>query len=490
METLSRRVIRGGLWVTALNLTGHLLGAVRLLILARLLSPHDFGLVGAAVVTISLFEPLGIGINLALIPRRDEGRELFDTAWTLGLIRGGLVSALLAVFAPAVGRFVGSQEVAAIVRVMALVPLIRGLTNVGVVEFRKELTLRPYYLLHTSGVVAELCVAVPLALWLANAWALVGGWLAHVVVQVAMSYRLHSYRPALSLKWTHVRELLGYGRWIFGSLTIGWIITNGGHAVVGRLLGVQPLGLYHMAWRIAFLPTTEITGIIGNVTVAAYAKLQDTRTRVRLAYLRVLTAVALVTVPIAAGFGLYGADLVRLLLGSPWISIAVLVRILAVAALFRAIGTTAAPVLQGLDRPRLQTFSEFAELGVLVSLLVPLTLSMGPAGAAGAANAGALCGAAGSLWFVSRLLGIRPGQLVPILGSPLLACLPFVVLRGWVLGPPDTLLGLAGAILISGVLYLAALVVLDRLGLCDLDPVIPSRVRAWRLLRIWGRSRG
>src|SRR5688572_4011442 len=139
METLSRRVIRGGMWVTALNLTGHLLGAARLLVLARLLSPHDFGLVGMAIVAISLFDSVTIGLYLALIQRQDTSRELYDTAWTIGLIRGGFVCALLVVLAPAVGWFVGSEEAVSIVRAMAIVPLVRGLMNIGVVEFRKEL---------------------------------------------------------------------------------------------------------------------------------------------------------------------------------------------------------------------------------------------------------------------------------------------------------------------------------------------------------------
>src|SRR6185503_646716 len=103
------------------------------------------------------------------------------------------------------------------------------------------------------------------------------------------------------------------------------------------------------------------------VTVAAYAKLQSAMARVRLAYLRVLTAVALVAAPIAIGFAVYGADLVRLFLGRQWMGVASVVPILAVAALFRAMSATAAPVFQGLDRARLQTLSAFTELVVLAA---------------------------------------------------------------------------------------------------------------------------
>jgi O-antigen/teichoic acid export membrane protein len=89
MENLSERVSRSGLWMVALNVTGRLLGMVRLLILARLLTPYDFGLVGIALVVISLFESFSAtGTHLALIQRKEPARDLFDTAWTRGSIRG------------------------------------------------------------------------------------------------------------------------------------------------------------------------------------------------------------------------------------------------------------------------------------------------------------------------------------------------------------------------------------------------------------------
>ncbi|MBI4380458.1 MAG: lipopolysaccharide biosynthesis protein [candidate division NC10 bacterium] len=478
MENLSERVIRSGLWMVALNVTGRLLGMVRLLILARLLTPYDFGLVGIALVVISLFESFSaMGTGLALIQRKERARDLFDTAWTLGLIRGTVMAGLLVILAPVVGSFFASPEAVAVVRVMALVPLIGGLINIGVVEFRKELTFGPYYLLHTSGVVADLCVSLPLALWLGNAWALVGGWLALTAVRVALSYWLHPYRPALHLDGKAAGELLGYGRWIFGSTAIGWLITNGIYAMVGRLLGIQALGLYQMAWRVASLPTTEVTGVISGVTVAAYAKLQDSTVRVRVAYLRVLTAVALAATPIAVGIGLYGEDLVRVLLGARWGGIIPIVQVLALFGLVRSIGTTAGPLFQGLGRPRSQTFVGFVELGLLAGLLGPLTLWKGPVGTAIAATVGAVCGAAASLWVVSRLLGIRAGELVPILGWPLLACLPIAAIRIGFLGSLDTLIGLAGAIFMSGILYLTVLALLNRLNLYSLSPVMPSGIR-------------
>ena len=485
MESLSGRVIRSGLWVMALSVTARLLGTLHLLVLARLLTPYDFGLVGISLVMISLFESVSMtGTNLALIQRQERARDFFDTAWTLGLIRGVVMAGLMLALAPAAGTFFDSPDAVAIIRAMALVPLIRVLTNIGVVEFRTELTFAPHYRLFLSGAVADLCVAVPLALWHAGAWALVAGWLASTAVRVVVSYGIHPYRPTLRLDRAEVKELAGYGRWILGSAAIRWLIANGVHATVGRLLGVQALGLYQMAWRVAYLPSTEITEAISGVTVTAYAKLQDSMARVRLAYLRVLITVALAATPIAVGVGVYGADLVRVVLGPRWGGIVAIVQVLVVAGLFRSIGATTGPIFQGLDRPWLQTFVAVVELGILAALLVPLTLWMGPAGTALAATIGGVVGTTVALWRVSRLLGIRVGELAPILGWPLLACLAFTLPRVWLLGPLDTLIGLAGSLALSAILYLATLALLDRLALYDLSPVVPPAMGRWFPRRI------
>jgi O-antigen/teichoic acid export membrane protein len=479
MASLSTRVIRGGLWMVALNGTGRLLGMVRLIILARLLTPRDFGLVGIALVVMSLFQSFSTtGMQLALIQRKARGRELFDTAWTVGLIRGGVVTGLLLVVAPLVGAFFESTDAVPIVRAMAFAPFIQALTNIGVVEFRRELTFGPYYVFHTSGIVADLCVAALLALWRADAWALVGGWLSLTVVRVAVSYWLHPYRPALRVDVGEAKQLLAYGRWIFGSTAIEWFITNGVDTVVGRLLGVPALGLYQMAWRVASLPITEVTNVTSGVTMAAYAKLQDSTVRVRLAYLKVLTAVALTVVPIAVGVGLYAEDIVRILLGERWDSIVPIVEVLALLGLFRSIGATAGPVFQGLGRPGAQTCLAVVELGVLAVLVVPAALWMGPVGAASASTLAAMCGAAAAMFGLHRHLAVRAGQLAPILGWPLVACLPSAVLRVWLPRPLDSWLELAGILVLSGIVYAAALVLLDRFNLYTLRAALPE-TRAW-----------
>ena len=477
---LSGRVIRGGLWMVGLNVTGRLVGLLRLFLLARLLTPKDFGLVGVALVVISLFEAFSAtGIHATLIERRERARELFDTAWTLGCLRGAAIATLMVVSAPLVGAFFGAPEAVAIVRVMALVPLLGGLGNVAVVEWRQELAFRSHYALHTVGVVADLCVAVPLALWLGSAWALVAGWVALGGVRAAMSYLLHPFRPRLRLDRAQARELVGFGRWVFLSAGIRWLLSNGVQAVVGRLLGLPVLAHYQMAWRIGSLPSTEVSSVITGVTPGAYARLREAPARLRRAHLRVLTIAAVAMVPVAVGTAVHGRGLVQVLLGERWAGTVPFLQILAVRGLARSVSDTTGALLLGIGRPRTETLVAAIELGLVAALFGPLLLGVGPAGPAIAVSAAALAGTAAGLWAVVRLLGIPGAELAGILGWPLLACVPVVVTQLGLVGPPGTPLGLAGAVTLSVLLYLGGLAALHRLGWYSPDPIALARLRGW-----------
>lgn len=474
---LSERVVKSGLWLGGVAGTGRLVGVLRLAILAHCLGPREFGIVGASLIAIGMLEALSdLGLFLALVQRRDASRDLYDTAWTLGLIRGVAIGALVCLGAPWIGAAFASPDAVPVARVMALVPLAGGVVNIGIVEFRKQLAFGRYYAIQAGSLLADLVVAVPLALRLRSVWAIVAGWLALSVTRVVLSYLLHSYRPRPRLAREHVRGLLGYGRWITWSTALQWGLGEGVVAVVGRLLGLEALALYQMAWRLTGQPAAEAAVLVSSVTVPAYARLQDSHERVRKAHLRVLGLTTLVAAPLALGLALYAGPLVRLLFGSDWTASAELVPILAASAFLSAVTATAVPVFQGLGRPRDQTVVGLAEGLVLASALLAWVAGAGLRGAAFAVLLRGLAGAGVSLWLVGRRLGTDWRSLASASAWPLVACLPLVPLRLAAFPAPATLPGLLGAGCVSAVAYGAALLGLARVGLWRLDPMIASVV--------------
>lgn len=478
-ESLSDRVVGAGLWVVGAKLGTRLLAAVRVLVLARLLTPHDFGLVALALLPLSALGAWGgISSPASLIHRQERSRALLDTAWTLGLIRRVVTAALLLVGAPAIAAFFESADATAVIRAMALQPLLQGVRNIGVVEFQQELRFGQETLLDTVGRVVETVVAIGLALWLGNAWALVGGALVGEAAATTMTYLRHPYRPRARLARREIANLVGHGRWIVGSRVMEWAVVNGVQALIGRALGTSALGAFQMAERLTQLSIGHLPRMAAQVTLPAFAKLQSHPDRLRAAYLRVLALVALVSCPAAALLGGYGDGIVRVVLGARWTEAGPIVQILALYGVFRCVASTMIPLFQGVGRPALQMAVVASEFVAVAALIGPL-LHRGTAGAAAVMAVGGGVAMVVALALATRVLRLRVGDLGRALGAPGLAALVTLAVAVWLGGAPRTMVGLGGALVVSGGLYAVILLGLIRLGAYPLDPQVRAFVARW-----------
>ncbi len=485
-EGLAGRVVTGGLWVTAARLTGRVLSFIRVLVLARVLTPHDFGVVAAGALAVAFLETLSAsGTAALLIHRGERTRALYDTAWTLGLIRRGVGSAILWIASPTIAGFFGSPEAAPIVRVLAFMPVLQALRNIGALEFTRDLRLGQDYLLEVGGSLVDAIVAIALAFWLRNAWALAIAMVAGEAFSTALTYVRHPYRPAIRLDWREVRGLLQWGRWSVGARLMGWALQHGVHTVVGRWLGPTPLGVYQMATRGALLPTAALGPAAAKVALAAFSKLRGEPERMRAAYARVLATVALVTFPASALLATYADGLVRALLGPQWLALGPVLRILAVQGLCRSVAGTTSPLFQGLGRPGLQALTIAVELAVTAIAIGPLLAGAGLIGVAGAAAVAAGVQATVALVLAMRVAALGGREIWRALGPPGLACVPVLVLRSALPASPDAVPGLVGAIAVSLAVYALGILGLTRAGAYAVDPEIAARLRGLRLPR-WG----
>ncbi|RTZ96636.1 MAG: lipopolysaccharide biosynthesis protein, partial [Deltaproteobacteria bacterium] len=140
---LSGRVIRSGVWVFALRITERLLYFFRLIILARILAPSDFGLFGIALLTMMTLENFSqTGFESALIQKKEAVNQYLDTAWTVGVIRSIFLFLAMFFFGPYVAAFFETTQATPIIRVLAFSFLIKSFRNIGVVFFNKDLEFK------------------------------------------------------------------------------------------------------------------------------------------------------------------------------------------------------------------------------------------------------------------------------------------------------------------------------------------------------------
>lgn len=381
-ETLSQRTVRGGFWVFSLRIVQQLFSLVRLIILARILAPHDFGLMGIALLTMAILGTFSqTGFQQALIQKKEDISSYLDAAWTVLILRGFILFSILYLIAPYAATFFNAPEAKPIIQVIGLSFLLQAFTNIGVIYFQKELEFNKEFIYQFAGTLADFVVAVLAVLILRNVWALVFGLLAGNVARFIVSYLIHPYRPHLSKDLGKAKELFGFGKWILGSSMLVFLITQGDDIFVGKLLGVTALGFYQLAYRISNMPATEYSHLIATVMFPAYSKLQDNISKLKEAYLKVLQLTAFLSIPIAGMIFIIAPDFTRILLGDKWMPMVPAMQVLAIYGMLRAIGATTGVVFMAAGRPEIRTKIQSAQLIMLAILIYPFTIRWGILGA-------------------------------------------------------------------------------------------------------------
>lgn len=381
---MTERTVKSGIWVTLTNVFDRVLQLGRLVVLARILSPADFGLMGIALLTLAVLRQFSqLGIDTALIQREEENIDHYlNTAWSMKIARSVIIAAVAFLLAPYAAAFFNEPRTTDIIRVLALTPLIGGFHNPGPVYFGKDLEFHKDFVYSLSGTVANVAVAIPAALVFQNVWALVFGSLAAAVTSLLVSYVIHDYRPRPTFDFEQARELFGYGKWIFGSGIVLFLINQGDDAFVGWFLGAAALGFYQMAYRFSNAPATEITHVISRVVFPAYSKVQSEQEKLREGYLRTVQLTTVISFPAAAGIVVISPIFVEVFLGSKWLPMVLPMQVLAMWGAIRSLGATVGPLFEALGRPDVNTKLQALKLVLIAVFIYPATAMWGITGTA------------------------------------------------------------------------------------------------------------
>jgi PST family polysaccharide transporter/lipopolysaccharide exporter len=377
------QTVKSGAWLGAMNVASRALQIVMVIVLANLLSPKDFGLLGIGLLVLSGLENFSdLGLNSAVIQQKEENVDRYlDTMWTLQLARGAVLATVIVLIAPIVASVFNEPRATDIVRLIALSPIFMALRNPGIVYFKKDLDFHLEFLYQMSGSVTRFAVSLAWALLSPTVWALVAGLVASEFVKTVFSYAGHGYRPWLSLDRERAGELINYGKWITGNSILYFLNSEGDDAIVGWLLSATALGFYQTAFRLSNAPATEVTQVISNVMFPAFSTLQDDLGALRDAYYRMLQVTMFVSFPMAFGIAAVADVFVLTFLGQEWAQMITVMKILAGYALLRSIGKTMSPLWKAIGRPDYITKVSLLRVVIAAILIIPATNAYGINGA-------------------------------------------------------------------------------------------------------------
>lgn len=479
---LSRRAGSALAWRTAQHIGVQAIYLIRIPILARLLSPDDFGLMSIALVTLDVLLGLtDVGMVPALVQRDQLERRHYDVAWSVGAARALLVAAVVFVAAPYVATMFAEPRAVPIMRALAIRPLLDAAASIRIADLHRELRFRGLAFLYVGSALFNAAVSIALAPRL-GVWALVAGALTGAALLAIVSYVLAPYAPRPSWDVASASSLVRFGRWIlFIGVTslLGRMVIQ---AVISRQLGAVELGLYYLAARIATAPSDVAYQLVGSVAFPLYARLQSDAAAVIRAFQAVLTGIGAILFPILVLIFVLAQSISLEVLGEQWSGAAPVIRALAVAGAIGLYGDALDPLFKGWGQPWKAAALDGIQTAMLITLVWPLTALYGIVGAAAAwiPSTGS-SQVAGALMLRGMLPGAhaglrRPLLLIAVVG--LLGGLVAFVLERQVPGLPGLIIAASAGLFVSSFLMLRA----DRrfgIGLVAGIELIQPRLGAW-----------
>ncbi len=409
------RAVVGVFWAAAQKWLVRVSSLLAFVLLGRLLSPQEFGVVALAMAVVSV---LGVvsdaGFTPWLIQRRELSATATSTAFWISTALGTVLAVGLAALAVPVADAFDSPELRLILPVLAVTLVVMGLSGVPAALLQREMRFKDLAVRQVLATVVSIVVAVALAFAGAGVWALVAQTLVRVGVACVVLWVTSDFRPRFVLDRGDAREMVGYGTKSLG-VTLGTAARQSGEPfLVGAVLGTVSLGYWTVAGRLASTVVDLCSAAMSSVAGPVFSELQDQPARLARTYGRMMSVGGLVLVPVMTAMSLASADVVPLLFGEQWRVSATVASVLAATWLFMGLVNLQRGLLIGTGRAgRELTLTTVALVGQL-GLVVALGTWGLTAVAAGLSVWGALV-LVGRSVVIGRDLGIGPGAYSQLL---------------------------------------------------------------------------
>lgn len=400
--------VRGLSWMTAFRVLYRLIGIARIAIIAHILNPFSLGIFGIVTIVLGFLEIITeTGINIFLIQERDDVNGYINTAWVVSIVRGFLISILIFASADIISRFFNSPGSKNLLYIAALIPLIRGLINPSIVKFQKELQFDKEFLYRILIFTVESVTSVLGVVILKSVYGMVWGLLAGAVFEVVYTFVVTRPWPKFDLNLIKTKRVINRGKWVTLFGIFDYLYTQSDNIIVGRILGVTPLGIYQNAYKISTAPLTEVGDTFFRVTFPVFSKISSETERLKTAFIKNVL-VNFVLVSLAGIFiFIFAAPIVQILLGKGWESAVPVVKLLSVLGVVRGmVGSTGSLLVAKKKQKYSAIVAIVSTLGLWLTI-VPLTRIYGTIGAGMSAIIGTVISIPFTVYYVHKTLGAQ-----------------------------------------------------------------------------------
>lgn len=341
-------------WLGLFKLISQIFSWVITILVARILVPGDYGLMGMATILTGyalMFSELGLGAAIIQKPGvTSKDKELSSVFWfTSGV---GIFFALLCFALAYPTAYIFSEDrVIPITQMVSLLFIINSLVIVPFNLLKKELEFKKVGFIEMICVFISCCSMLLIARMGGGVWTLIGGHIIREFSKMIMTYYYAKWIPQLHFKFYEARSYLKYGVTVAAGRSLYYVYTRSGSFFAGRAWNANTLGYYSFAVQLANLPTEKIVTLINQVSFSVFSKLQEDKVRFNEFYLNIVKTTAIIVVPVFVGGYLIGEELIILLLGEKWMPMIFVFKCLCLSQIFEAINAVNNFVHNSLGNP-------------------------------------------------------------------------------------------------------------------------------------------
>lgn len=352
MVNVRKSLARGTAWIAGARILTNGLGFISTLVLARILTPGDFGLVALATTMLAVLTSLtDLSLTSALVQHKDPQQHHFYTAWTFQVIRNTFLGIGFAIAAWPAAIIFSEPRITYVMIVLASSVVLQGFSNPRSVMLTRDLIFWQQFMLQVGTKLIGLIVSIIIAVLFKSYWALVWGTVAGQFFSLILSYITLPFRPRFGIKGG--RELFNFSIWLtFGQMinTINW---KSDQLFIGGYLGRAELGYYTVGDNLAVMPTRELTAPITQTLYPAFSRVKDDPERLRSAYQKSQAFVTAIALPAGVGTALLAHSLVVLAMGEKWLNAVLVIQVLASVFAFQTLGSLSQPLAMATGNTRL-----------------------------------------------------------------------------------------------------------------------------------------
>ncbi|CDN52053.1 oligosaccharide flippase family protein [Neorhizobium galegae] len=347
---LAFAALKGASWLVFSRFVGRFIDFFNVLILARLLSPTDFGLAALAMALVVVIDTvLEVPVTQALVRLPVLDKSHLDTGFTLGVLRSSAIAAIFLVGTWPYSLVNGNPLLVPVIAAMALGPVAKGFMSPAMVHFARALEFRPTFAIETISKLCAFAAAVATVAAGGGYWAIVVNFVTTAFVATIASYVVAPYRPAFSLK--RLPDFAGFIGWFSSAQLVSALNWQFDRFLIGSAGNSAMLGRYAVASDIAVIPTQSIIGPALQPVMAAFSQISSNADRMRTAFLKASRFAMLISLPVCVGLSLTADLVTAILLGAQWSDAAPYLSLLALSVIPIPYFQTLYSASLALDRP-------------------------------------------------------------------------------------------------------------------------------------------